>query len=99
MPIIWSRLARLDLTGLYSYLAAVSSPSFAIQHIQSIEAAANLLVDFPNSGLARDDLRLGVRSKIHRSTIIFYTVSGTHTVTVRRVLDQRQDYRRILKHR
>ncbi len=90
-------LAEADLFGLYRYIAAESGYRIAGGYIERIEAACAALTTFPERGLARDDIRPGLRivGFERRATIVFQ-VKKTEVVIVR-IFYGGQDYDRALR--
>ena len=52
--------ARTDLRDLYDYINE-DSPASAARYVERIEAYCRNLLDFPERGTRRDDLRPGIR--------------------------------------
>lgn len=65
--------ALADLFELYAYIAETSGRERAGAFVGRIEAACLRLVDFPERGTRRDDLRPGLRTLgfERRATIVF----------------------------
>jgi plasmid stabilization system protein ParE len=60
--LVWSPEAEADLTEVWRWGAKRFSPDSADLHLRDIDGAANRLLEFPLSGVARDSLLAGIRS-------------------------------------
>jgi toxin ParE1/3/4 len=78
--------ARTDLTKLYLYIAKKSGEARAADYVERIETYCMGLVNFPERGTLRDDLRPGLRvvGFERRVSIAFHLGAGT--VTIDRIL-------------
>jgi toxin ParE1/3/4 len=81
--------ARSDLVEIWRYLGARSSRATA-RVMQEIRARFQMLVDFPESGIRREELRAGLRSFPVENYVIFYFIIDGG-VEVVRVLHGRRD--------
>ena len=66
--------ARQDLVQIYEYIAEKVDPLRAIGYVERIEFFCQSLTQFPERGMRRDDLRLGLRTTgfERRITIAFH---------------------------
>ena len=74
--------AETELVALYKYIAQ-SSGSFyvAFSFTERLREAGFKLVDFPERGAPRDDIRTGLRIlSIERKTVITYFVRGDEVI-------------------
>ena len=74
--------AEADLVALYNYIAQ-SSGSFhsAFSFTERLRDACFKLVEFPDRGAPRDDIRAGLRILcIERKTVITYFVKGDEVI-------------------
>ena len=94
MRLEFSPAADADLVEIASFIARDNVPR-AVTFIDELEAACAKLVDFPHSGVARSDLRAGLRSKPHGSYVIFYGVLEK-VVRIERILHGARDIGSIL---
>lgn len=71
--LVFAPEAEQQLVSLYRYIAAAASPSIASRYIDSILKTCESLQNFPLRGVARDDVRPGLRITHHnkRTTIAF----------------------------
>ncbi len=90
LAIIWSPEAENDLLDIWNYVARESSPSLADAQVKAVHHACVTLAQWPHSGRARDDLRVGVRSIVVKPYVAFYRVNEA-TVEVVRVLHGSRD--------
>jgi toxin ParE1/3/4 len=94
MRLEFSPAADVDLVEIASFIARDNVPR-AITFIDELEAACAKLVDYPHSGVARSDLRAGIRSKPHGSYVIFYSVLEP-VIRIERILHGARDIGTIL---
>ena len=74
--------AEADLVALYTYIAQASG-SFhtAFSFTERLRSACFKLVDFPDRGAPRDDIKAGLRIlTIERKTVITYFVKGDDVI-------------------
>ncbi len=74
--------AEADLVALYSYIARASgSFHVAFSFTEQLRHACFKLVDFPERGAPRDDIKAGLRIlSIERATVITYFVKGDEVI-------------------
>ena len=89
MRLEFSPAADADLVDIASFIARDNVPR-AITFVDELEAACGKLVDYPHSGVARSDIRAGLRSKPYGSYVIFYCVLEI-VVRVERILHGARD--------
>ena len=78
--------AAEDLRQLYRYIAGHSAPERARGYVARIEAHRRSRAEFPEWGIRRDDLRLGLRiASFERRVSIAFHVTA-ETVVIDRVL-------------
>jgi toxin ParE1/3/4 len=72
MPrIVVSPLAQADIDEIWDYIARDSIPN-ADRFVDRIEKRFDFLADNPGVGVARDDLRPGLRRFTHARYLIYY---------------------------
>ena len=86
----WGPRARGELLAIYVEIGR-HSPGAAERWLDRIEQVATLLADTPLIGVARDDLRPGLRSFPVGTHLLFFKPSSDGVV-VARVIDGRRDY-------
>ena len=85
-----------QLEEIYDYIAAAGSPGNAAGFTESIISFCEGLADFPYRGMARDDLRPGLRTiGYKKSTIIAYATLN-HRVTIVGIFYGGRDYEYLL---
>lgn len=89
MRLEFSPAADADLVEIASFIARDNVPR-ALTFVDELEAACAKLVDFPESGRARSDLRAGLRSKPHDSYVIFYSILEA-VIRIERILHGARD--------
>jgi toxin ParE1/3/4 len=86
----WSPEAAADLLPIWRWGAAHFSPETADAHLRDIHRAASNLTEFPEVGVARDQLVAGIRSIVVYPTVIFYRI-GDAAIEIVRVVDGRRN--------
>lgn len=89
MRLEFSPEADSDLVEVASFIARDNVPR-AISFIDELEASCARLLDHPHSGVARFELRAGLRSKPHGSYVIFYSVLE-EVIRIERILHGGRD--------
>jgi toxin ParE1/3/4 len=90
----FSPAADADLVEIASFIARDNVPR-AVTFVDELEASCAKLVDYPHSGVARSELRAGLRSKPHGSYVIFYSVLEK-VIRIERILHGARDIGAIL---
>ena len=86
----WSPEAEGDLLTIWRWGAAHFSPETADVHLRDLERAASNLTEFPEVGVARDQLVVGIRSIVVYPAVIFYRI-GDAAIEIVRVVDGRRN--------
>lgn len=94
MRLEFSPAADADLVAIASFIARDHVPR-AVTFLDELEAACAKIVDFPLSGVARSEIRAGLRSKPHGSYVIFYSVLDS-IIRIERILHGARDIGAIL---
>jgi len=80
--VAFSPEAQQQLLDLYHYIAQRGAPLTAQRYINAIVSTCEALASFPMRGVARNDIRPGLRLTHHKkNTAIAFTVTG-QTVTI-----------------
>ncbi|MEG3618262.1 type II toxin-antitoxin system RelE/ParE family toxin [Magnetovibrio sp. PR-2] len=87
---ILSNAADADLLGIARFTIDSFGPNQALTYAKGFEACFNTIAGQPHIGLARDEIRLGLRSFNYKSRIVFY-LETDEGVFIVRVLHARQD--------
>lgn len=90
-----TRAARQDLAEIGRYTERRWGGAQRRAYLAQLDARMDLLVDHPQMGMARDDVRPGYRCLREGRHLIFYR-GAAGTVEIVRVLHQRMDVRRHL---
>jgi toxin ParE1/3/4 len=90
-----TRAAREDLAEIGRYTERRWGPAQRRDYLAQLDARMESLVDHPQMGMARDDVRPGYRCLREARHLIFYRAAAG-TVEIVRVLHQRMDVRRHL---
>lgn len=85
----YSPKASEDLNSIFDFIAA-DRPDAAAKTIERILSACDKLAMFPELGLQRDELALGVRAFIVGSYVVYYKHS-VGSIRVERVLHAARD--------
>lgn len=80
--LIRTRRARQDLIDIWRY-AAKDDPAAADGLLDRIDAACQALLDFPELGPTRDDIRPGLRYRVVGSYLVLYRIADTDIEIVR----------------
>lgn len=79
-----------DLDGIFDYSLTMHGAAAAEAYTRDIDAAMERLLDFPELGASRENLRPGLRSLPAAEHRIFYRIEGLEIV-VARVLHKAMD--------
>jgi toxin ParE1/3/4 len=90
LQLVWSPEAEADLLTIWRWGATHFTPDVADAHLRDIQHAARNLIDFPYSGVKRDQIVSNIRSVVVYPTVIFYRI-GTKSIDIVRVVDGRRN--------
>ncbi|TFL14815.1 type II toxin-antitoxin system RelE/ParE family toxin [Pusillimonas caeni] len=80
--VVFTPEAQQQLLELYRYIAQRGAPLAAQRYTDAIVSTCEALASFPRRGVARNDIRPGLRLTHHKkNTAIAFTVTG-RTVTI-----------------
>jgi toxin ParE1/3/4 len=88
--LVWSPEAEQDLFDIWTYLAREASPEIADAQLRAIDRASANLVEWPQSGRARDELASEIRSVVAAPYVVFHRVTAS-AIQIVRVLHGRRD--------
>ncbi len=94
MRLEFSPAADADLAGIASFIARDNVPR-ALTFVDELQASCERLLEYPQSGTPRSEIREGLRSKPHGSYVIFYDVEP-QVVRIQRILHGARDIGAIL---
>jgi plasmid stabilization system protein ParE len=78
MAVSYSYNALLDLETIEDYIQQRSNyPDVARKFIERLTEALEVLSDFPEAGIARDDLSPDIRQYVYKGYIALYSVTET----------------------
>ncbi len=92
--LLFSEPARRDLRAVFQHAIETWGAEQAKAYRRSIEHAFSRLVDFPELGRRRDEVRPGLRGYVVGRHLILYRVDN-EAVVVRRVVHMRMDVRNL----
>lgn len=97
--IVFAPEAEDQLAALYNYIADVGAPDIAQQYTDAVINYCESLNNFPIRGLARDDLRPGIRITNYkrRMVIAFGVDTETKQISILGLFYGGQDYEAILQ--
>ena len=95
--VVFRREALAQLDELYNYVEMVGSPVVAAELVDSIAAFCEDLAPFPLRGIARDDIRPGLRTIGFRRRGVVAFVVRDDTVVIVGVFYGGRDYEPILR--
>jgi toxin ParE1/3/4 len=85
-----SVLAQEDLISVWEYYSGASNIETADQLLHRLNTKINSLADFPDRGVLREDLKIGVRMSVEGKFLIFYEPYKA-TVLILRVIHGARD--------
>lgn len=95
--VIFSPEAEAQIVHLYEYIARKASPAIAEAYTTAVVERCEGLADMPLQGVARDDIRLGLRTTFFRRRVVIAYSAEAKTVTVLAIFYGGQDYEALLR--
>ena len=95
--VVFSPEAETQLVQLYDYIAANASPAIAESYTGAIVERCERLGETPLVGVARDDIRRGLRTTFFRRRVVIAYSVGAKAVTVLAIFYGGQDYESLLR--
>lgn len=95
--VVFSPEAEAQLVQLYDYIAAKASPAIAESFTGAIVERCERLRETPLVGVARDDIRRGLRTTFFRRRVVIAYSAGAKSVTVLAIFYGGQDYESLLR--
>lgn len=89
--ILFTQAAREDLIDIWTHVAA-DDPAAADRVLDRLDEAASYLIQNPEMGPARDDIRPGLRYLVSGSYLFLYRIIGDDIEIVRAVHGRRDLY-------
>ncbi len=90
--VIFTPESEAQLTELYRYIAAASSPEVAARYTDSIVTYCESLQSLPHRGIQRDDIRPGLRITSYRKRVMVAFEVDADQVAILGVFYGGQDY-------
>lgn len=94
--VVWAPRAAKDLRDIWAYYARVASPDIADKILREIHLAAARLIDRPQLGRPRDEVKPGLGGVLAQPYTVFYRLTDT-AIEIVRVLHERRDFASVLK--
>ena len=95
--VVFSPEAETQIIALYDYLAAHASPKIAETYTNAIVERCEQLREMPLVGVARDDVRRGMRTIFFRKRVVLAYSVAAKAVTVLAIFYGGQDYETLLR--
>jgi plasmid stabilization system protein ParE len=95
--VVFSPEAEAQLVQLYDYIAANASPAIAEAYTNAIVERCERMGEMPLAGVARDDIRRGLRTTFFRRRVVIAYSVGAKAVTVLATFYGGQDYESLLR--
>lgn len=89
--VVYTRAAREDLIDIWTHVAK-DDPVAADRVLDRLDEAASNLIQNPEMGPARDDIRPGLRYLVSGSYLLLYRILGDDVEIVRAVHGRRDLY-------
>jgi len=85
------------LDDLYRYIADAAAPEIAAGYVDKVITYCEGLAEFPHRGLARDDIKAGLRTTSYKKrTVVAFTVLDD-VVAIIGIFQSGRDYETILR--
>lgn len=84
--------ADKDLSEIYDYTLLEFGSNQAVKYVSDFEELFNKLVQNPEIGRARPEIKQGLRSVVKESHVVFYRIMNNH-IRIVRVLHVKKDLR------
>ena len=95
--VVFSPEAETQLVELYEYLAARASPAIAESYTNAIIERCEGLGAMPLAGIARDDIRRGLRTLFFRRRVVIAYSVAAKEVTILAIFYGGQNYESLLR--
>lgn len=95
--VVFSPEAESHIVALYEYIAAQASPAISAKYTNAIVERCERLAETPLAGIARDDIRRGMRVTFFRKRVVIAYAVSAKTVTVLALFYGGQDYESLLR--
>ena len=95
--VVFSPEAETQIVALYEYLANHASPTTAESYTNAIVEHCEQLGEMPLVGIARDDIRRGMRTAVFRKRVVIAYSVTAKAVTILAIFYGGQDYESLLR--
>jgi toxin ParE1/3/4 len=95
--VAFSPEAESQIVGIYEYLADHASPAIAEAYANGIVERCEQLGDMPLVGIAREDIRPGLRTVFFRKRVVIAFAITSRVVTILGLFYGGQDYESLLR--
>ena len=95
--VVFSPEAEEQLAAIYHYIAEAASADIATRYTEAIVRCCEGLDTFPHRGLARDDVRPGLRVTNYRKRVVIAYMVDADQVAILGVFYGGQDYETLLQ--
>ncbi len=95
--VVFAPEAEAQLTQLYRHIAREASPEIALNYTSAIVDTCESLDQMPLRGVARGDIRPGLRTLSFRGRVLIAYAVGKDTVTILGVFYGGQDFETLLR--
>lgn len=95
--VVFSPEAETQIVALYEYIAANASPSIAETYTSALVERCERLGATPLAGVARDDIRRGLRMTFFRRRVAIAYSVASKAITVLAIFYGGQDYESLLR--
>jgi plasmid stabilization system protein ParE len=95
--VVFSPEAEAQIVAIHEYLADHGSSAIAEAYANAIVERCEQLGDMPLVGIAREDIRPGLRTAFFRKRIVIAYAITSKTVTILGVFYGGQDYESLLR--
>ncbi len=97
LKMVFSPEAEDHLIQLFNFIASNASPSIAHAYTSAIVERCEHLGDMPLQGIARDDIRPGLRTAFFRRRVVIAYAVDEARVTILAIFYGGQDYETLLR--
>ena len=95
--VVFTPEAEDHLDELFRYIAQAATPDIATGYVDAVIAYCEGLAEFPHRGLARDDIRPGLRTTSYRKRTVVAFVVLDDVVVIIGAFHGGRDYESLLR--
>jgi toxin ParE1/3/4 len=97
LDVVFSPEAEIQIVALYEYLSNQASPTIAESYTGAIVERCEQLGEMAFTGIARDDIRRGMRTAFFRKRVVIAYSVEAKVVTILAIFHGGQDYESLLR--